>query len=245
MWRRLAGRTTPALPRRPDGRRSGRHRRLRRRRGLGRAQQRRRHLPSPRRSCDRQLRLRGRRLAGRTTPALPRRPDGRRPGRHRRLRRRRGLGRAQQRRRHLPASDPWRARRLRLRGRRLAGRTTPALPRRPDRRRPGGHRRLRRRRGLGRAQQRRRHLPSLQARSSTTFGYDGGGWRVERHPRFLADLTGDGRADIVGFGDAGVWVALSNGDGTFQAPRMVVPTSATGWRVAGRTTSAVSCRADG
>ena len=38
------------------------------------------------------------------------------------------------------------------------------------------------------------------------FAYNAGGWRVDRHPRFLADLTGDGRADIVGFGDAGVWV---------------------------------------
>jgi FG-GAP-like repeat len=42
------------------------------------------------------------------------------------------------------------------------------------------------------------------------------GWTVERHPRFLADLTGDGRADIVGFGDAVVWTALNNGDGTFR-----------------------------
>src|SRR5262245_22731826 len=42
-----------------------------------------------------------------------------------------------------------------------------------------------------------------------------GGWRVDRHPRFLADVTGDGRADIVGFGDDGVYVALSNGDGSF------------------------------
>ena len=39
------------------------------------------------------------------------------------------------------------------------------------------------------------------------FGYNAGGWRVEKHPRFLADTTGDGRADIVGFGNAGVWVA--------------------------------------
>ena len=37
------------------------------------------------------------------------------------------------------------------------------------------------------------------------FGYDAGGWRVDRHPRFLADTTGDGRADIVGFGNAGVY----------------------------------------
>ena len=36
------------------------------------------------------------------------------------------------------------------------------------------------------------------------FGYDAGGWRVDQHPRFLADVTGDGRADIVGFGNAGV-----------------------------------------
>lgn len=66
------------------------------------------------------------------------------------------------------------------------------------------------------------------------FAYSAGGWRVERHPRFLADLTGDGRADIVGFGDAGVWVALNNGDGTFQAPNKVVDNfgySAGGWRV--------------
>ncbi len=54
------------------------------------------------------------------------------------------------------------------------------------------------------------------------LGYDAGGWRVERHPRFLADLTGDGRADIIGFGDAGVIVALNNGDGTFQAPQLVL-----------------------
>ncbi|MGP4096800.1 S8 family serine peptidase [Nonomuraea sp. KM90] len=66
------------------------------------------------------------------------------------------------------------------------------------------------------------------------FGYDAGGWRVERHPRFLADLTGDGRADIVGFGDAGVWVSLNNGNGTFQAPQLALGSFghvAGGWRV--------------
>jgi hypothetical protein len=66
------------------------------------------------------------------------------------------------------------------------------------------------------------------------FAYDAGGWRVEKHPRFLADLTGDGRADIVGFGDAGVWVSLNNGNGTFQAPQKVVDNFAYvagGWRV--------------
>ena len=33
------------------------------------------------------------------------------------------------------------------------------------------------------------------------FGFEAGGWQVDKHPRFVADLTGDGRADIVGFGD--------------------------------------------
>ena len=66
------------------------------------------------------------------------------------------------------------------------------------------------------------------------FAYSAGGWRVEKHPRFLADLTGDGRADIVGFGDAGVWVSLNNGNGTFQNPQLVVGNfayNAGGWRV--------------
>ncbi|WPB75461.1 FG-GAP-like repeat-containing protein [Archangium violaceum] len=44
------------------------------------------------------------------------------------------------------------------------------------------------------------------------FGYDKG-WRVELHPRTLADVNGDGRADVVGFGDWGVAVALSTGTG--------------------------------
>src|SRR5688572_17681618 len=66
------------------------------------------------------------------------------------------------------------------------------------------------------------------------FGFDAGGWRVERHPRFLADITGDGRADIVGFGGAGVYVALSNGDGTFGPIQRVIDNFAYGsggWRV--------------
>jgi len=60
------------------------------------------------------------------------------------------------------------------------------------------------------------------------------GWRVEKHPRFVADLTGNRRGDIVGFGDAGVYVSLNNGDGTFQPPKLVVQNFgyvAGGWRV--------------
>lgn len=50
------------------------------------------------------------------------------------------------------------------------------------------------------------------------FGYHKGGWRVDRHVRLLADITGDGRDDIVGFGDAGVYTSVSRGDGTFVLP---------------------------
>lgn len=42
----------------------------------------------------------------------------------------------------------------------------------------------------------------------SSFGYDAVGWRIERHPRMMADVSNDGRADIVGFGNAGVWVLL-------------------------------------
>ena len=63
-----------------------------------------------------------------------------------------------------------------------------------------------------------------------------GGWQVARHPRFLADVTGDGRADIIGFGDAGVWVSLNKGDGTFTPPQLAVgnfgyTNQAGGWRI--------------
>ena len=65
------------------------------------------------------------------------------------------------------------------------------------------------------------------------FGYDGG-WRIEKHPRFLADLTGDGCADLVGFGDDFVWVSLNNGNGTFQPVQKEIAFfghDANNWRV--------------
>ena len=66
------------------------------------------------------------------------------------------------------------------------------------------------------------------------FGYSAGGWRIDRHPRFLADTTGDGRADVVGFGHAGVYVARAQGDGSFAAPQLVIDNfgyGAGGWRI--------------
>lgn len=38
------------------------------------------------------------------------------------------------------------------------------------------------------------------------YGYQSTGWRVNKHPRMLADVNGDKKADIVGFGDFGVHV---------------------------------------
>ena len=77
------------------------------------------------------------------------------------------------------------------------------------------------------------------------FGYDAG-WRVDQHPRFVVDVTGDGRADIVGFGNAGVYVSRNNGNGTFQAQQLVVREL---WlrrrRLACRTAPALRRRRDG
>ncbi|WAS95936.1 FG-GAP repeat domain-containing protein [Nannocystis punicea] len=65
----------------------------------------------------------------------------------------------------------------------------------------------------------------------TTFGYEQG-WRVDRHPRHLVDIDGDELADIVGFGQAGVFVATSNKTG-FRAPERALADFGhdQGWRV--------------
>jgi len=69
----------------------------------------------------------------------------------------------------------------------------------------------------------------------TNFDYHSG-WRVDMHPRVIADVTGDGRGDIVGFGNDGVWLSINNGDGTFRSPQLVLPSfgysdHAGAWRV--------------
>jgi len=66
------------------------------------------------------------------------------------------------------------------------------------------------------------------------FGYNGGGWRLDRHLRFLGDVNGDGRPDIVGFGENTVLISRNNGDGTFAPAGGVINNfcySAGGWRV--------------
>ncbi|MFJ3433027.1 RICIN domain-containing protein [Streptomyces cyaneofuscatus] len=62
------------------------------------------------------------------------------------------------------------------------------------------------------------------------------GWTGEKHLRLLADVTGDEKPDIIGFGNEGVWVSHSKGDGTFEQARLVCRgfgynEEAGGWRV--------------
>ncbi|QEI41649.1 Poly(beta-D-mannuronate) C5 epimerase 7 [Dolichospermum sp. UHCC 0315A] len=64
-------------------------------------------------------------------------------------------------------------------------------------------------------------------------GPGGWGWTsFDKYPRQLADVNGDGRADIVAFGEQNVFVALGKADGTF-APKITALNNnfsyATGW----------------
>jgi hypothetical protein len=65
------------------------------------------------------------------------------------------------------------------------------------------------------------------------FGTNAGGWINNNiFPRFVEDITGDNRADIVGFASNGVWTSISDGTGTFQTPELIVGdfgTNAGGW----------------
>ncbi|WP_299540829.1 VCBS repeat-containing protein, partial [uncultured Streptomyces sp.] len=51
---------------------------------------------------------------------------------------------------------------------------------------------------------------------------EAGGWLVDKHPRFLADTTGDGRLDIVGCHDDGLWVSLQDEEGVFAEPLYIL-----------------------
>jgi hypothetical protein len=51
----------------------------------------------------------------------------------------------------------------------------------------------------------------------TSYATNAGGWAsYDRYPRVVADVNGDGKADIIGFGQSGALVALSTG-GSFGA----------------------------
>ena len=54
-----------------------------------------------------------------------------------------------------------------------------------------------------------------------SFTVNDGGWNsFDKYPRQLADVNGDGRADIVGFGSDAVYVALGQTDGKFGATKV-------------------------
>jgi hypothetical protein len=54
------------------------------------------------------------------------------------------------------------------------------------------------------------------------FGVEQGWISDNSFHRTLADVNGDGADDIIGLGNAGVWVALSRADGTFQIPQLAL-----------------------
>jgi hypothetical protein len=65
------------------------------------------------------------------------------------------------------------------------------------------------------------------------FGTMAGGWSSDNtYPRKLADVDGDGKADIVGFGADGVYVSLATAGGHFAMPTFELAafgTNAGGW----------------
>ncbi|KAF9034013.1 hypothetical protein BJ165DRAFT_1615854 [Panaeolus papilionaceus] len=68
----------------------------------------------------------------------------------------------------------------------------------------------------------------------SSLGRGAGGWSTEKHPRFVADLTGNQMGDLIGFGEDAVWVSLNNGDRTFQPIKNVLGRDfccASGWAV--------------
>lgn len=62
-------------------------------------------------------------------------------------------------------------------------------------------------------------------------GQPAGGWTADKHPRFVTDTTGDGRADIVGFHDDGVWISLQDEEGRLADPLWILDDFGTdqGW----------------
>jgi len=76
-----------------------------------------------------------------------------------------------------------------------------------------------------------RHGPT-PVRWLANFGAQAGGWTSQdKYPRHVADVNGDGKADAVGFGNAGVYVSLSTGK-SFASPTRWIAAygySAGGW----------------
>lgn len=64
--------------------------------------------------------------------------------------------------------------------------------------------------------------PMVQVTNTFGFSPNAGGWSSQNiYNRSLADVNGDGRANIVGFGSAGTFVALANTQGGFNPQALV------------------------
>lgn len=63
---------------------------------------------------------------------------------------------------------------------------------------------------------------TVASRGSTEFALNSGWTNNDVYLRKLADVNGDGKADIVGFGGSGTYVALANGSGGFGASRLAL-----------------------
>ena len=52
---------------------------------------------------------------------------------------------------------------------------------------------------------------------SSSLTYANGGWRQDKYPRKLGDFNGDGKTDVVGFGQSATYVMLSSGSNFISA----------------------------
>jgi hypothetical protein len=79
-----------------------------------------------------------------------------------------------------------------------------------------------------------------------SFGYNAGSWSLDRDIRVLGDINGDSYADIVAFGDDGVWTALSTVTG-FAPARLVIGDFSynRGWTVTGNPRFLTDLNGDG
>jgi hypothetical protein len=63
---------------------------------------------------------------------------------------------------------------------------------------------------------------AASSRWIASYGYSAGGWTSQdKYPRMVADVNGDGMADVVGFGNTGVYVSLSTGSSFAASSRWI------------------------